>query len=105
MSSSASDHPTIGITMGDAAGIGPEIVLKALSDENLRRLCRCIVIGDGGHLRKMASALGLDLSLTPINDPSGAGDDGIVIFDLKNLPAEFPVGVDAAPTGKAAAEY
>ena len=80
------EEPTIGITMGDAAGIGPEIVLKSLSDDRLRGQ-RCVVIGDGAYLRK-ASA-----------------DDSIEIFDVANLPEQFEVGVDSAVTGKAAAEY
>lgn len=37
--------PYIGITMGDAAGIGPEIILKSL-DENLYKLCNPLIIGD-----------------------------------------------------------
>lgn len=80
------DKPVIGITIGDAAGIGPEIVLKALADEKLRAACHCLIIGDAGLVRK-------------------AADEGIEIFDLKNLPADFQVGVDAAVTGKASAEY
>ncbi|MEO6051825.1 MAG: 4-hydroxythreonine-4-phosphate dehydrogenase PdxA [Pyrinomonadaceae bacterium] len=94
MSFEVSDRPVIGITMGDAAGIGPEIVLKALADNNLRAACRCVVIGDAAFLRRAAH----DLDLRE-------GFDGIEIFDLKNLPDEFETGVDAAVTGEASAEY
>ncbi len=38
--------PVIGITMGDAAGIGPEIIAKALMDESIYADCQPIVIGD-----------------------------------------------------------
>jgi 4-hydroxythreonine-4-phosphate dehydrogenase len=38
--------PLIGITMGDPAGVGPEIIVKALSDSTLYRLCRPLVLGD-----------------------------------------------------------
>src|SRR5215468_9101217 len=41
----ASDRPTIGITMGDPAGIGPEVIAKALADGNLRRRARFIIYG------------------------------------------------------------
>ncbi|MHC4140809.1 MAG: hypothetical protein ACYSUF_02655, partial [Planctomycetota bacterium] len=44
----ASEHPakpTIGVTMGDPAGIGPEIVVKALNDRRIRRLARFVVYG------------------------------------------------------------
>ncbi len=81
--------------MGDAAGIGPEIILKALSDENLRAVCRCIVIGDAAFLRRSASKLGF------LVFESG----GVEIVDLANLPANFEIGVDHAVTGKASAEY
>ncbi len=40
------DRPTIGITMGDAAGAGPEIIMKALQDPHIHEQCRPIVIGD-----------------------------------------------------------
>ncbi len=78
--------------MGDAAGIGPEIVLKALSD--LREACSCVIIGDAFFLRKTAKDLGL-----------GEYIEKAEIFDLKNLPTQFEIGVDAAVTGKASAEY
>jgi len=42
--------PVIGITMGDLSGIGPEIILKALSDPKIYTLCKPIVIGDPGSL-------------------------------------------------------
>jgi len=38
-------RPRIGITMGDPAGIGPEIIVKALSSEAVRELCRPVVLG------------------------------------------------------------
>ncbi len=88
------ERPIIGITMGDAAGIGPEIVLKALLDKKLRDSCRWVIIGDAVFLRKIAE----DLAFS-------SDADEAEIFDLKNLPAEFTIGVDEAVTGKASAEY
>lgn len=84
--------PTIGITMGDAAGIGPEVVVKALADGSLTNICNCKVIGDRVHLERVAVSLGID--------------PGVLtnVCDLQNLPAETPIGVDAAETGRAAAE-
>jgi len=43
-------RPFIGITMGDPAGIGPEIIVKALSDPKIHDLCRPVVFGDQGAL-------------------------------------------------------
>jgi len=91
MAISSNNLSTIGITIGDAAGIGPEITLKAISDESVRAACRCVLIGDASHLRGLAAKL--DLSL-----------DDVEFVDLKNLPSEFEIGVDAAVTGKASAE-
>ncbi|HRI04399.1 MAG TPA: 4-hydroxythreonine-4-phosphate dehydrogenase PdxA [Pyrinomonadaceae bacterium] len=86
------EKPTIGVTIGDAAGIGPEITLKAISDKTNRAMCRVVLIGDAGHMRRLAAKLGVAL-------------DDIEIVDLNNLPTEFEIGVDAAVTGKASAEY
>ena len=43
---------TIGITMGDAAGVGPEIIMKSLDHAELYERCRPLVIGDAGRLRE-----------------------------------------------------
>ena len=91
MSSKLTKRPRIGITIGDAAGIGPEVVLKSLQDVNLRASCNCIVIGDGRHLRSLAEVHRVDLERAEIHD-------------LANLPAHFEMGVDDAVTGKAAGE-
>ncbi len=96
----ASEKPTIGITMGDAAGIGPEIVLKALSYADLRAGCRCVVIGDNVFLRKAAEDLKLAIDLSAF----GSGKD-VEVFDLKNLPDNIGIGIDNKATGKASAEY
>jgi len=100
-----SDPPRIGITMGDAAGIGPEIVLKALSDKDLRESARCFVIGDWSHLRSLASKIGVDYSLGPATVPHHDEDCDVAVFDLDNLSDKLEMGVDAAVTGKASAEY
>ncbi|HPD14759.1 MAG TPA: 4-hydroxythreonine-4-phosphate dehydrogenase PdxA [Planctomycetota bacterium] len=51
--------PAIAVTMGDPAGIGPEVVVKALADERVRAVCRPIVFGDEAALREAARRLGL----------------------------------------------
>jgi len=47
----ATDLPCLAITMGDAAGVGPEIVVKALARPAVRALCRPLVVGDVAMLR------------------------------------------------------
>lgn len=93
MSLDATGLPVVGITMGDAAGIGPEIVLKAILNEDVGTACRCVIIGDAAHLRSLGMRLGLNID-----------EFGIEIFDLKNLPVRVAMGFDAAVTGKASAE-
>lgn len=43
----AKERPSIAITMGDAAGIGPEIIAKALASEQIYNICRPLVVGEG----------------------------------------------------------
>ena len=51
---SINDEPVIGVTMGDPAGIGPEVVVKALADPALRRAAKFIVFGMDEQLRYAA---------------------------------------------------
>jgi 4-hydroxythreonine-4-phosphate dehydrogenase len=53
---SISEQPVIGITMGDPAGIGPEIIVKALADPNIRRAAKYIVFGMNEQLCYAADA-------------------------------------------------
>ena len=57
--------PTIGITMGDPTGVGPEIIVKVLSDESTFRFCRPIVLGDRAT---MEQAIKLLNSILEINE-------------------------------------
>src|SRR5438477_364785 len=52
--------PRIGITMGDAAGIGPEITLKALAGDEIKNICQPVIIGAANFLQRTAQDLGLD---------------------------------------------
>jgi 4-hydroxythreonine-4-phosphate dehydrogenase len=54
--------PRIAVTMGDPAGIGPEICLHLLADSDLARHCVPIVFGDAGVLRRVAREVGLPLT-------------------------------------------
>lgn len=92
--------------MGDAAGIGPEITLKALSDEQLKNFCLPVIIGDAGVLRKTAEDLNLsfDFFIVKKGDEIPVDSNKAVIYDLENLKGEIVLGKDAAGTGKAAAE-
>jgi 4-hydroxythreonine-4-phosphate dehydrogenase len=45
-------RPVLGITMGDPAGIGPEIIVKALSEPHIYEICRPVVLADVGVMRR-----------------------------------------------------
>lgn len=55
--------PLVGITMGDAAGIGPEVIVKSLSDARVMASCRCLIYGDREVL--LSVIRNLKSSLTP----------------------------------------
>jgi 4-phospho-D-threonate 3-dehydrogenase / 4-phospho-D-erythronate 3-dehydrogenase len=88
--------------MGDAAGIGPEIVLRSLGAEELRTAYRCVIIGDAVFLRRASEQFGIDLRIGPLSDAEDA--QCVEVVDLANLPERFEIGIDAAVTGKASAE-
>ncbi|HWR40373.1 MAG TPA: 4-hydroxythreonine-4-phosphate dehydrogenase PdxA [Patescibacteria group bacterium] len=99
--------PLIGITMGDGAGIGPEIIVKALTASALHIICRPVVIGNLATLRKAAVALGLKAEFRKITRLDNAGTQPLTIdvIDLDNLPADLPWGKVSPVAGKAAYEY
>src|SRR6185503_13659698 len=57
--SSGHQPPLIALTMGDPAGVGPEVCLRALAEPSLRDVCLPIVFGDAEVLRRCASVTGL----------------------------------------------
>ncbi|GAB3279668.1 4-hydroxythreonine-4-phosphate dehydrogenase PdxA [Sinomonas notoginsengisoli] len=91
--------PTIGITCGDPAGIGPEIVLAAAADPAVRQACRPVLIGDVDHLRRTARLTGLG---SPIEDLTEAGPNAIAVKDVPSVPSNLPFGADSAEGGEAA---
>jgi len=66
-------RPVIGITMGDPVGIGPEIILKALSSPLIYKTCKPLVIGDSGVLELAKKSTSSTLKIKDIKTPvSGA---------------------------------
>ena len=55
--------PIVAITMGDARGVGPEVVVKALADPHLYQICRPLILGDRGVLSAMIRQLGFSLEM------------------------------------------
>lgn len=91
--------------MGDPAGIGPEIVVRALSHESTYQKCRPIVTGDANVMRKAVSLLGLNLQVNAVDEVKAAKFEygTIDVFDLKCVDADsFEFGKVAAQCGNAA---
>ena len=56
-------RPLIAITMGDAAGIGAEVIMKSLGHAEIYRWCRPLVIGDADRLRAAGRVVGSSLTV------------------------------------------
>ncbi len=100
-------RPTIAITMGDAAGVGPEIIMKSLAHADLYDRCRPIVIGDAGRLRQAGEIVGGTLqvrSLEAIDDARCAAG-AVDCIDLHLIPANLPWGKLSPVAGNAAYHY
>ena len=103
------DRPLLAMTMGDPAGIGPEVVLKALRHEGVYRRCRPLVLGDRRILERAAGwiggpAPGYELVMDPAAGSYMPGT--VVLLDLANAaPEECPPGRVSAAAGRAAVEY
>jgi len=97
--------PRIAVTMGDPAGIGPEICLRLLNQPDVANACVPIVFGDAGVLRRVAGATGIAFQ-TPVLREWNDAIDSAHVLDLRTLDAEVvqPGRVDAR-CGEAAYRY
>ena len=101
-------RPLLAITMGDPAGIGPEIVLKALAHADVFARCRPLLIGDRRILERAAGWLGQTPEFDVVTEPAeGVYRPGhVTLLDLENAPPErVPVGEESAAAGAAAVDY
>ena len=81
----ADTRPKIAIPLGDQAGIGPEIALKAALDPRVRNACRPILVGDRGALQRHAQACGLAADVETLDSFDAAmphGESKIAFVDL-----------------------
>lgn len=100
-------HPIIAITMGDAAGVGPEIIMKSLAVRDLYERCRPLVIGDVNRLREAGEIIGSSLKMLSIDNVESANFEyGVVeCIDLGLIPPKYPFGELSALCGHAAYCY
>ena len=99
--------PRIGITMGDPAGIGPEVVLKAVAEEEIRRICVPVIVGDAQLLAHTARTLDLQSGYDIIRrgEPMPEHLFEPVIYHLDNIGGFVEPGIESGVAGKAAAGY
>ncbi len=100
-------RPVVGITMGDAAGIGPEIIMKALADPAVYKWCNPLVIGDAKMLERAGRVVNSESGVRRVSGAADASfEPGTVdCLDLDLLPPDLPYGEVSAHAGDAAYRY
>ena len=110
---SQNDLPVIALTMGDPAGVGPEIIAKALTHRELRAMARFLVIADRAVMERAVAVTGAGLESVPVGaDPAvgadlavGADPSALYLWDLGNVDQQtFAYGRLSAECGRAAFE-
>src|SRR5437870_11680324 len=94
-------RPLLGITMGDPAGIGPEVVAKALAGATVRRLCRPLVIGSFPVMQQAVKNLKLTMNVIRVEGHEAVSPrrNHLAVLDPLDHPlGRFPRGVAASET-------
>ena len=100
--------PVIAVPIGDPAGVGPEIVVKALVSDTVKDIANCLVIGDRKIIEKAIALTGASLKIHVCDAPENAdfSDGAINLIDLDNVDmSSFSYGKVQAMCGRAAYEY
>lgn len=101
------NKPIIGIPLGDPAGVGPEIVVKALSNKEIYEICRPVVIGERDTLLNAIDICDIDMDIHFISEPAeGIYEYGTLdLIDLENVDDTLVKGKVQAMAGQAAFDY
>src|SRR4030042_903986 len=95
--------PVIAITMGDAAGIGSEIIAKALCSKHIYSICRPLVVGEYSVMKEAIKLVNKPLKLHVVETATDVqGQYGVIdLLDLHNLNlADVVLGQVSAACGK-----
>ena len=101
-------RPLIGISVGDPAGIGPEVTAKALSLPELYEVCRPLAVAEVEMMKDAVKFSGLSLKINPVSSPqNGKYELGVIdVLDMKNIDVKsIKHKVVSANTGRASFEY
>src|SRR5690349_19953744 len=105
---SIKDLPILGLTMGDAAGVGPGVTVKALMNAAIRAKARVVVLGDASVMEDAARVVGCTLPGRAVDEirPEEHDAQAIWVLDFKHRPLNgLTRGKVDAQNGKAAFEY
>lgn len=95
--------------MGDAAGVGPEIIMKSLAHSELYERCRPLVIGDAGRLRAVRRIVGAELDVRSFSthrmNEARYMAGTVDCIDLQLIPPDLAWGELSALAGDAAFQY
>lgn len=99
--------PIVGITMGDAAGVGPEVIVKALASPEMYEVGRPVVIGDAKILERAEGIVHTGLHVRRVRDVAEARFElgTIDCIDLDLLPGDLPFGRVSGQAGDAAYRF
>jgi 4-hydroxythreonine-4-phosphate dehydrogenase len=101
-------RPIIAIPLGDPAGIGPEIVVKALSNSEVKSAARCVVVGDRSVVENACAITGEKFTINLVTDPeTGDYSDGMLnLVEVNGVGEKTPeLGKVSGVCGKAAYAY
>ena len=99
--------PVVAVTMGDGAGVGPEVTVVAVTDPQIRDICLPVVIGDAKRLEQAARIMHVAAPVVRVASVAEArnAQEGIRVIDLGLLPEDLPWGQLSAVAGDAAFQY
>jgi 4-hydroxythreonine-4-phosphate dehydrogenase len=102
------ERPIVAITMGDPAGVGPEVAVKALARHDVGARCRPLLVGDSDVMRRAVELVGARLVLHPVTEVAAARfePDACDVLDLDNVDATaLQPGEVTAAAGRASVAY
>ena len=100
------NRPFIAVPIGDPAGIGPEIVVKAVASEEIKNIARCIIIGDCNVIANALKITNTDINICRIEKTEDYKDNHLNIIPIDNVDfTALHIGEVSGMCGKAAYEY